>query len=88
MKKMTAQVNFFCFLMFFSVWLAIWCLKISTIVLIKALLTYLGPYRTICADMQIQTLLSSFSVYNLMTFCDKLLFANEGLKLPDSDTRE
>ncbi len=33
--------EFFCFLMFFSVWLAIWCLKINTFVLIKVLLTYL-----------------------------------------------
>ncbi len=41
MKKMAAQVNFFCFLKFFSVWLAIWRLKISTFVLIKVLLTYL-----------------------------------------------
>ncbi len=41
MKKIAAQVNFFCFLMFFSVWLAIWCLKIGTFVLIKVLLTYL-----------------------------------------------
>ncbi len=36
---MAAQVNLFCLLMFFSVWLAIWCLKISTIVLIKVVLT-------------------------------------------------
>ncbi len=42
MKKMAAQVNFVCFLMFlFSVWVAIWCLKIGTFVLIKVLLTYL-----------------------------------------------
>ncbi len=41
MKKMAAQVDFFCFLMYFSVWLAIWSLKISTFVLIKVLLTYL-----------------------------------------------
>ncbi len=38
MKKMAAQVYFFCFLMFFSVWRAIWCLKIGTFVLIKVLL--------------------------------------------------
>ncbi len=38
---MAVQVNFFCFLMYFSVWLAIWSLKISTFVLIKVLLTYL-----------------------------------------------
>ncbi len=38
---MAAQVNFFCFLMYFSVWLAIWSLKVSTFVLIKVLLTYL-----------------------------------------------
>ncbi len=38
---MAAQDYFFCFLMFFSAWLAIWCLKISTFVLIKVLLTYL-----------------------------------------------
>ncbi len=42
---MAAQVNFFCFLMFFSVWLAIWCMKISTFVLIKVLLTYLLKYE-------------------------------------------
>ncbi len=43
MKKTAAQGKFFCFLMFFfSVWLAIWCLKISTFVLIKVLLTYLS----------------------------------------------
>ncbi len=42
MKKMAVQVNFGCFLMFlFSVWVAIWCLKIGTFVLIKVLLTYL-----------------------------------------------
>ncbi len=36
---MPAQVNFCCFLMFFSVWHAIWCLKIGTYVLIKDWLT-------------------------------------------------
>ncbi len=38
MKKMATQVNFFCFLILFSVWLAIWCLKISTFVIITVLL--------------------------------------------------
>ncbi len=31
--------------MFLSVWLAIWCLKIGTFVLIKALLTYIVEQR-------------------------------------------
>ncbi len=52
MKKMAAQVNLFCFLMFFSVWLVIWCLKIGTFVLIKVLLTYLKKKETFLGQPQ------------------------------------
>ncbi len=38
---MAAQVNVFCFLMYFSAWLVIWSLKIGTFVLIKVFLTNL-----------------------------------------------
>ncbi len=43
MKKMAAQVNFCLFRNVFSVWLAIWCLKIGTNVFIKVVLTYFLP---------------------------------------------
>ncbi len=59
---MAAQVNFFCFLMYFSVWLAIWSLKISTFVLIKVLLAYLLICAAFIGVTSTKTYLSMFGI--------------------------
>ncbi len=58
---MAAQVNFFCFLTFFSVWLAIWCLRISTFVLIKVLLTKGITYLLFANQPGIRVILGAFN---------------------------
>ncbi len=57
MKKMAAQVTFCLVLNFFSVWPAIWCLKIGTFVLIMVLLTYL-LYPCSCLSANLDRFLS------------------------------